>query len=654
MSYLRNISAPSKGGGDNNSISNHVESLEDDICSSEGDDASSPNHPQTVQFSTSSLGHIYLCNSYNNNNSAGGGGGGGGSPQPHPLLIPAPHSFQNLSRSLHHNQSQYSSFSDGKVVGGLIVPNGGDFCGDWIPPHHTTTTSYTSPMREMEACLLTAGKAKASTPTGTSGSNQSACSASATNQGPCFGQSSQKSTHRLGTGSSTTMGLTMARFVGGRHKGKGSMNSGGGSNGGSNSPKLPIHDKLINVSATLEMKTLWDEFHELGTEMIVTKAGRRMFPTYQVRLFGMDPLSDYMLIMDFVPVDDKRYRYAFHSSSWIVAGKADPNSPPRIHVHPDSPTKGTHWMKQVVSFDKLKLTNNQLDDNGHIILNSMHRYQPRFHVVLVNGKSEDVSQTENFKTFVFTETKFTAVTAYQNHRITQLKIASNPFAKGFRDCDPDDCVVEGLGHQAVGTSNQPHSSSSTSTISTPTPIVATSSAPSTLTNVDSPLGFCGGGDHSQVQQQQHVPSSSDRTSAASHHHNHLTSIVPSSTSSSSSSSLCNGGNFPQHFHPLCVSPPTPEGGVIKDPLCKGKSSRVEERDELGSVRGDEGFIIGKNYREFSQPYGGEVSQYGPVSYFPHNYPKLRNFIAQSPYDTHSMYNTYSLYRHAKVPSNSSE
>ena len=36
---------------------------------------------------------------------------------------------------------------------------------------------------------------------------------------------------------------------------------------------------------------------------------RRMFPTFQVRLFGLDPLSDYMLMMDFVPVDDKRYRY---------------------------------------------------------------------------------------------------------------------------------------------------------------------------------------------------------------------------------------------------------------------------------------------------------------------------------------------------------
>lgn len=38
--------------------------------------------------------------------------------------------------------------------------------------------------------------------------------------------------------------------------------------------KPPLHPKLTCVAATLEMKSLWDEFHELGTEMIVTKAGR--------------------------------------------------------------------------------------------------------------------------------------------------------------------------------------------------------------------------------------------------------------------------------------------------------------------------------------------------------------------------------------------
>ncbi|CAG5131654.1 unnamed protein product [Candidula unifasciata] len=190
------------------------------------------------------------------------------------------------------------------------------------------------------------------------------------------------------------------------------------------------------------MKQLWDDFDVLGTEMIVTKLGRRMFPTFQVRLFGLDHNSDYTVMMDFVPVDDKRYRYSFHTSSWVVAGKADPHMPGRIHVHPDSAAKGPQWMKQVISFDKLKLTNNLMDTNGHIILNSMHKYQPRLHVLYTPPKSEDVSSTENHRTFIFPETKFMAVTAYQNQRITQLKIASNPFAKGFRDCDPNDCMAE--------------------------------------------------------------------------------------------------------------------------------------------------------------------------------------------------------------------
>ncbi|XP_076344202.1 T-box transcription factor TBX1-like [Tachypleus tridentatus] len=200
-------------------------------------------------------------------------------------------------------------------------------------------------------------------------------------------------------------------------------------------PNKVMHPKLVNVNCELQMKSLWEEFNQLETEMIVTKAGRRMFPSFQVKLYGMDPLAEYMMMMDFAPVDDKRYRYSFQSSTWVVSGKADSVMPPRIHVHPDSPAKGSQWMKQLVSFDRLKLTNNQMDSNGYIILNSMHRYQPRFHVLYRNLKNEDPSWTQNFKTFLFPETKFIAVTAYQNHRITQLKIASNPFAKGFREGD---------------------------------------------------------------------------------------------------------------------------------------------------------------------------------------------------------------------------
>lgn len=34
-----------------------------------------------------------------------------------------------------------------------------------------------------------------------------------------------------------------------------------------------------------------------------------MFPTFQVKILGMDTLADYALLMDFVPLDDKRYRF---------------------------------------------------------------------------------------------------------------------------------------------------------------------------------------------------------------------------------------------------------------------------------------------------------------------------------------------------------
>ncbi|XP_060159933.1 T-box transcription factor TBX10 [Globicephala melas] len=200
----------------------------------------------------------------------------------------------------------------------------------------------------------------------------------------------------------------------------------------------PKNPRVSDVTVQLEMKGPWDEFNQLGTEMIVTKVGRRMFPTFQVKILGMDTLADFALLMDFMPLDDKRYRYAFHSSAWLVAGKADPTTPGRVHFHPDSPAKGAQCMRQIVSFDKLMLTNNLLDDNGHIILSPVHRYQLRFHVVFVDPRKDSQRYTqENFKSFIFTETQFTAATAYQNHRSTQLKLTSNPFAKGFRESDPD-------------------------------------------------------------------------------------------------------------------------------------------------------------------------------------------------------------------------
>ncbi|XP_072301137.1 T-box transcription factor TBX15 [Eucyclogobius newberryi] len=195
---------------------------------------------------------------------------------------------------------------------------------------------------------------------------------------------------------------------------------------------------MDEIQVELQCADLWKRFHEIGTEMIITKAGRRMFPAMRVKIAGLDPHQQYYIAMDIVPVDNKRYRYVYHSSKWMVAGNADSPVPPRVYIHPDSLASGDTWTRQVVSFDKLKLTNNELDDQGHIILHSMHKYQPRVHVIRKDFSSElspnkSVPTGEGVKTFSFPETVFTTVTAYQNQQITRLKIDRNPFAKGFRD-----------------------------------------------------------------------------------------------------------------------------------------------------------------------------------------------------------------------------
>lgn len=97
-----------------------------------------------------------------------------------------------------------------------------------------------------------------------------------------------------------------------------------------------------------------------------------MFPTVRVSFSGAlrptKPSDFYAVLLDIVPIDSRRYRYAYHRSAWLVAGKADPPPPPRLHAHPDTPFSCENITKQVISFEKAKLTNNELDKNGQVRL----------------------------------------------------------------------------------------------------------------------------------------------------------------------------------------------------------------------------------------------------------------------------------------------
>lgn len=143
---------------------------------------------------------------------------------------------------------------------------------------------------------------------------------------------------------------------------------------------------------------------------------------------GLDPNSHYCLYIAFDLAAKCRYKYS-NSSGWQPAGIEETQSNHKVYLHPNSPQTGKHWMSSSVGFKNLKITNSPIPKPDVIILNSMHKYIPR----LIIAKTTNVTDTRaSFVAFSFPETKFIAVTAYQNPSITQLKIDNNKFAKGFR------------------------------------------------------------------------------------------------------------------------------------------------------------------------------------------------------------------------------
>ncbi|KAM6185913.1 T-box transcription factor T isoform 2-T2 [Rhynchocyon petersi] len=213
----------------------------------------------------------------------------------------------------------------------------------------------------------------------------------------------------------------------------------------------------------LEESELWLRFKELTNEMIVTKNGRRMFPVLKVNVSGLDPNAMYSFLLDFVAADTHRWKYV--NGEWVPGGKPEPQAPSCVYIHPDSPNFGAHWMKAPVSFSKVKLTN-KLNGGGQIMLNSLHKYEPRIHIVRVGGPQRMITS------HCFPETQFIAVTAYQNEEITALKIKYNPFAKAFLDAkersDHKDMMEEAGDGQQSGFSQWGWLLPGTSTLCPPT------------------------------------------------------------------------------------------------------------------------------------------------------------------------------------------
>ncbi|XP_059165409.1 T-box transcription factor TBX20-like isoform X2 [Physella acuta] len=163
--------------------------------------------------------------------------------------------------------------------------------------------------------------------------------------------------------------------------------------------------------------------------MIITKSGRRMFPALKLRITGLNPTKMFHVKLEFCQPDTRKYRYIYHSSRWMVSGSGDTMTSVPCHVIQEGPISGQAICSQIVSFERLKMTNSDLSKAGQVSLVSMQKFQPQ---VVLEEVQADVDRAERYVIF-FPQTSFMAVTAYQNQQITTLKIASNPFAKGFRE-----------------------------------------------------------------------------------------------------------------------------------------------------------------------------------------------------------------------------
>uniref|UniRef100_A0AC34FYY7 T-box domain-containing protein n=1 Tax=Panagrolaimus sp. ES5 TaxID=591445 RepID=A0AC34FYY7_9BILA len=194
---------------------------------------------------------------------------------------------------------------------------------------------------------------------------------------------------------------------------------------------IKLEDLKERIKIKVVDEKLFDKFKDVQLEMVITKAGRNLFPKLNFKVDGLEPDNCYLFSLMFKRVNNLKYKYT--RSLWIENGPADDEYQPKEYQHilNDRFQNGSQWMDSDISFAKLKLTNNQENPSKNaVVLRSLHKYCP---VLIIYRFDPETSTFEKFIEKEITCSTFIAVTAYQNSEVTKLKVDNNPFASGFRE-----------------------------------------------------------------------------------------------------------------------------------------------------------------------------------------------------------------------------
>uniref|UniRef100_A0A1I7U965 T-box domain-containing protein n=1 Tax=Caenorhabditis tropicalis TaxID=1561998 RepID=A0A1I7U965_9PELO len=182
----------------------------------------------------------------------------------------------------------------------------------------------------------------------------------------------------------------------------------------------------IDITLSPQHDSIWKECHKLDHEMIITTAGRRIFPTLEFAITGLEETKSYTMCLQLDFVDDKKSRRV--GGGWHETVSQERKEAPRMVYHHDGAQSGKVWMERFINFDQIRITNQKSKENvnpSFVHLFTQHRYIPVLTVYEEGGNLVHTARLEH--------TQFITVTSYHNQEINNLKKNANPYSTGSRD-----------------------------------------------------------------------------------------------------------------------------------------------------------------------------------------------------------------------------
>ncbi|KAJ1560189.1 hypothetical protein HK096_009686, partial [Nowakowskiella sp. JEL0078] len=250
-------------------------------------------------------------------------------------------------------------------------------------------------------------------------------------------------------------------------------------------PRTIVSENKLDEGPKVVLRNaeLWDLFSSIGSEMIITKEGRYLFPLLAYDAVDFRPNEMYSIAIDFVKVSPQKFK--FKNGGWCplsddskiqyfnanTVKSLQPEEVTSLYFHKSSPRFGLSWMQTGFDFNDIKLRiksskknqKNQRSDfddsysendsdfsmnknpensrDGVFAISTSYMYKPRIHIVqhestqknqIARIRSQNKVMKDLVSVITHDSTSFISVNLFQNPIIKQMKKEYNPRSHVFQ------------------------------------------------------------------------------------------------------------------------------------------------------------------------------------------------------------------------------